>query len=82
MTIVTIADATEMGTELSTPMRKRSLFAAAVALIAVGIGAWAASSTQARVDIPVGPGIDPSQMMMNRPDLPTEHYDDYSFVFN
>jgi hypothetical protein len=82
MTAITVTDATETGAELRIPMRKPSLFAAAVVLIAAGIGAWAASSTQARVDIPVGAGIDPSLMMMNRPDLPTEHYDDYSFVFN
>jgi hypothetical protein len=62
------------------------LFAAAAALILAGIlagiGAWAASTTQARFDIPVAAGLDPSQMMMNGPDLPTEHYVDYSFVFN
>jgi hypothetical protein len=34
----TIADATEMGAELRTRMRKPSLLAAAVALMAVGIG--------------------------------------------
>ena len=61
-------------------MRKISLFAA-VTLILTGIGAWAASTTRARVDIPVKAGLDPSQLMMNTPDLPTEHYDDYSFVF-
>jgi hypothetical protein len=62
-------------------MRKISLFTAAAALILVGIGAWAASTTQARVDIPAEAGIDPSPMMVNRSDLPTEHYVDYSLVF-
>jgi hypothetical protein len=72
---------TEIGTERRIHMRKISLFAAA-ALILTGIGSWAASTTKARVDIPVKAGLDPSQMMMNGPDLPTEHYEDYSFVFN
>jgi hypothetical protein len=81
MSAVTITDATEIGTELRIPIPKLSLFAAAVALIAVGIGAWAASPTQARVDIPAEAGIDPSPMMVNRSDLPTEHYVDYSLVF-
>jgi hypothetical protein len=63
-------------------MRKISLFAAAAALILAGIGAWAASTTQARVDIPVEAGLDPLQMMVNGPDLPTEHNVDYSWVFN
>jgi hypothetical protein len=62
-------------------MRKMSMFAAAAALVLAGIGAWAASTSQARVDIPVEARLDPSEMMMNRPDLPTEHYVDYSFVF-
>jgi hypothetical protein len=63
-------------------MRKISLLAAAVALILAGIVAWTASPPQARVDIPVGAGIDPSPMMMNRTDLPTDHYEDYTFVFH
>ena len=62
-------------------MRKISLFAAAAALILAGIGAWAASTTQARVDIPVEAGLGALQMMANGRDLPIEHYVDYSFVF-
>jgi hypothetical protein len=73
-------DSTDINTETKIHILKSSLFAVAAALIVAGIGAWAASTTQARVDIPVN-GIDPLQMMMNRPDLPTEHYDDFSFVF-
>jgi hypothetical protein len=62
-------------------MRKVSLAAAAAALMLAGIGAWATSTTQARVDIPAEAGIDPSQMMRNGPVPPAEHYADYSFVF-
>jgi hypothetical protein len=64
-------------------MRKISLLAAA--LILAGVGVWVASSTHARVDAPIDvrvDRIDPSQMMTRARDLPTEHYDDYSFVFN
>jgi hypothetical protein len=63
-------------------MRKISLFAVAAALILAGLGAWVASTTQARVDTPPGPGVDTFQLMMNPRDLPTEHWVDYSVVFN
>jgi len=63
-------------------MRKISLFAVAAALILAGFGSWAVSTTQARVENPVGPGIDTFQLMMNARDLPTEHWVDYSLVFN
>jgi hypothetical protein len=82
MGTITIKDGTEIGTEKRIHMRKISVFAAAAALILAGIGAWAASATQARVDIPVEGGLDPLQMMVNGPDLPTEHYVDHSLVFN
>jgi hypothetical protein len=62
-------------------MRKISLLTAAAALILVGIGARAASNNQPRVDIPTEVGVDPSQMMLDRTGLPTEHHVDYSFVF-
>jgi hypothetical protein len=63
-------------------MRKIALFAVPAAVILAGIGAWAASITQARVDTPPGPGVDNIQLMMNARDLPTEHWVDYSVVFN
>jgi hypothetical protein len=63
-------------------MRKISLFAVAAAMILGGIGAWAASSTYARVETPAEAGVDPSRIMMNAKDLPTAHYVDYSLVFN
>jgi hypothetical protein len=62
-------------------MHKLSLLTAVATLALVGIGARAASNNQPRVDIPTEVGIDPPQMMLNRPDLPTEHHVDYSFVF-
>jgi hypothetical protein len=72
----------ELNTDRRFEMRKISLFAVAAALILAGVGSWAASTTQARVDTPPGPGVDTLQlMMMNATDLPTEHWVDYSFVF-
>jgi hypothetical protein len=73
----------ELNTDRRIEMRKISLFAVAAALILAGVGSWAASTTQARVDTPPpGPGIDTYQLMMNAKDLPTEHWVDYSVVFN
>jgi hypothetical protein len=65
-------------------MRKIGLFAVAAALIVAGVGAWVATTTQARVIAPIGvrAAIDPLQIMMNARDLPTEEFIDYSFVFN
>ena len=63
-------------------MRKTILFSVAAVLLA-GLGGWVASSTHARFEAPVGgEGIDPSQITMNAPDLPTEEFVDYSLVFN
>ena len=63
-------------------MRKISLFAVAVALILAGAGAWAASTTHGRVNVPVGAVVDPSQIMTNAMDLPTDAFVDYTFVFH
>jgi hypothetical protein len=66
-------------------MRKISMFAAATALIlAGGIGAWAISTTQARVEAAApAVSVDPLQVMMkNTKELPAEEFVDYSFVFN
>ena len=64
-------------------MRKISLYVLATYLILTGVGGWIATSTQARVDTPVvGEGIDPSKIMLNAHDLPTEAFSDYTFVFN
>ena len=60
-------------------MRKISLVVAA-ALILAGVGAWVATTTQARVKAPIAAApigakpIDPFQIMMNSRDLPTEEF--------
>jgi phosphotransferase system glucose/maltose/N-acetylglucosamine-specific IIC component len=62
------------------PMRKFGLFAAA--LILAGFAGWIASTTQARVATPVnGARIDALQMMTAAGNLPTEHFVDYSLVY-
>ena len=63
-------------------MRKITLFAVAAALIAAGIAGWAASNTQARVATASVGGVDPFHMMTNATHLPTEHYKDFSMVFD
>ena len=55
---------------------------AAAALIATGLGVWAASPTN--VNVPsMGPGVEVEtlQLMMNAKDLPTAEFVDYTFVF-
>ena len=63
-------------------MRKISVFAVAAGLMLAGVGAWATSTTQARIEAPAGARLDPLEIMMNAKDLPSAHYDDYSLVFN
>jgi hypothetical protein len=63
-------------------MRKIKLLVAATALMLTAVGAWAASTTHARIEAPAGARIDPSQIMINAKDLPVDHYDDYSLVYN
>ena len=63
-------------------MRKATLFAVTAALTLACVGGWAGSNTQARVATPFGAGIDLSQVMVHSTHLPSEHYADYSFVFN
>jgi hypothetical protein len=62
-------------------MHKISLFAVAAVVIATGLGAWAASTTNARVAPPMGQGIEPFQLMMNAKELPATEFADYTFVF-
>jgi hypothetical protein len=64
-----------------TQMRKISLVAA-IALMLAGVGVWAASITQARIDVPAGAQFNPLQITMGARPLPVAHYDDYSLVFN
>jgi NAD(P)H-dependent flavin oxidoreductase YrpB (nitropropane dioxygenase family) len=66
------------------PMRKISLWALAAAVILTGaLGVWSASitDTQARIAA-TSSRIDPMQMMSGASNLATEHYADYSLVFN
>ena len=62
-------------------MRKISLVAA-IELMLAGVGVWATSTTQARIDVPVGAQVNPWQIMMGVRYLPVAHYDDYSLEFN
>jgi hypothetical protein len=55
---------------------------AVIALIVAGAGVWFASTTQARIDPPMnGARIDPLQLMTAAKDMPTDHFVDYSLVF-
>jgi hypothetical protein len=62
-------------------MRKIALFAVPAAVILAGIGAWAASTTQARLETPSKAGIAPFQLMMNSKELPVEEFTDDSLAF-
>jgi hypothetical protein len=61
-------------------MRKISLLAA-IALMLAGVGVWATSTTQARIDVPAGAQINPLQITMGARHLPVAHYDDYSLEY-
>jgi hypothetical protein len=64
-------------------MSQTKLFAAsAAALILACIAGWAVSDSQARVAAPATVQIDPFKVMTSATQLPTEHFADYSFVFN
>jgi hypothetical protein len=63
-------------------MRTIRLFAIAAAMVATGVGVWAASTTNARVAPSMVQGIEPLQLMMNAKGLATEEFADYTFVFN
>ena len=63
-------------------MRKTTLFAVAVALIATAcFGVWGASPAKAPVSPLTVQGIEPLQMMVNAKELPTVEFTDYTFVF-
>jgi hypothetical protein len=62
-------------------MRKVSLFAVAAAVLATGLGVWAASTTNARVVPSIVQGIEPFQVMMAAKELPSVEFADYTFVF-
>jgi hypothetical protein len=56
--------------------------AAALILACVAGWGWAVSDTQAHVAAPATVQIDPFKVMTSAKQLPTEHFADYSFVFN
>jgi hypothetical protein len=60
-------------------MGQKHLFAASIAALVVACIAGAVSDTQARV---AASQINPFQLMTSAKQLPTEHFADYSFVFN
>ena len=61
-------------------MRKISLVAA-IAIMLAGVGVWATSTIQARIEVPGSAQIDPLQITKGARHLPDVHYDDYSLVF-
>ncbi len=63
-------------------MRKITLFAVAVALVATGFGVWAAVPSNAARVPSTSQGIEPIQLMMNAKDLPTAEVYDHGFVFH
>jgi len=64
-------------------MRKIYLYVISTFLILTGVGGWIASTTQARVEVPTrAETMDSSQATVNTRDLPSEHFTDYTFVFN
>jgi hypothetical protein len=63
------------------PVRKFD-FLAVTALILVGVGGWVVSTTQARNTAPTnGTRIDALQIMTVAKDMPTDHFVDYSLVY-
>jgi hypothetical protein len=61
----------------------QKLFSVSVAaLILACVAGWAISDTQARVPAPATVQIDPFAAMTSATQLPTEHFADFSFVFN
>jgi hypothetical protein len=66
-----------------TQMRKTTLSAVAVALIAtVGFGVWAASPTNAPAAPSMSQRIEPLQLMTNAKGLATAQFYDHGFVFH
>ncbi len=59
-------------------MHKIALFAA---LILAGAAGWIATTTHAQAPVS-GERVNPSQIDRNTRNLPVEHFDDLSFVFN
>ena len=60
-------------------MRQIALLALAAALILFGIGKW---NVKAINEPAMSAGVDTFGLMATANDLPKQHYDDYSLVFN
>jgi hypothetical protein len=58
-----------------------SIAAVAAVVILAGAVGWIATTTHAQAPIR-SEAINPSQITLNAKNLPVEHFDDYSFVFN
>ena len=54
----------------------------AAALVVACLAGWGFSDTQARVAAPATVQIDPFKVMTSATQMPTEHFADYSFMFN
>jgi len=52
-------------------MRTTSSFVVAAAVVATGLGVWAASTTDARIARSMDKGIEPFYLIMNAKELPT-----------
>jgi hypothetical protein len=70
--------------QLEEPMRKISLVAIATAVVLTGtLGVWAASTTHTQPNIALTSArIDTMQVMSGAKNLATEHFADYSLIFN
>ena len=62
--------------------QKQLVSASVAALILACVAGWAISDTQARNAAPATVQINPFTMMTGAKEVPTEHFADYSFVFN
>src|SRR5215475_14428123 len=54
-------------------------FGAAIALMLAGIGVWATSTTQARIDVPAGAQINPLQITMGARNMEKYHEEAYCY---
>jgi hypothetical protein len=62
-------------------MHKIALFAIAATLVLAGAAGWIATTTHAQAPVSAE-RVNASQIDMNARNLPVEHFDDLSFVFN
>jgi hypothetical protein len=63
-------------------MRKFAFVASAAFIAAAFGGGWMSTTTTAFVAPPAnGAGIDPIQIMVGSPNLPTQHFVDYSLIY-